>query len=77
MAEGGNTSVLMHLGWSGDEIHPGDKVTIVGNPSRDGSAAINWQSVTVAGGPVLAGGNGSFIFPALQARWQRFTAGQR
>jgi Family of unknown function (DUF6152) len=75
VAEGGNTGVLQHLGWTGDEVRPGDEITVVGNPSRDGSETVNWQSVTVAGGPVLAGGNGSFIFPALQARWRRYTAG--
>jgi Family of unknown function (DUF6152) len=76
MAEGGNTSALQHLGWTGGEISPGDEVTIVGNPSRDGSRTINWQTITVLGGRQLAGGNGSFIFPALQARWQRHTAAE-
>ena len=75
VAEGGNTSALQHLGWTGGEIRPGDEVTIVGNPSRDGSAAVNWQTVTVSGGPRLAGGNGSFIFPALEARWRQHTDG--
>lgn len=76
MAEGGNTSALQHLGWAGDEIDLGDEVTIVGNPSRDGSRTVNWQTITVLGGRQLAGGNGSFIFPALQARWQQHTANE-
>lgn len=75
MAEGGNTSALQHLGWTGEEINPGDEVTVVGNPSRDGSRTINWQTITVSGGRRLAGGNGSFIFPALEARWRQHTDG--
>jgi Family of unknown function (DUF6152) len=77
VAEGGNTSALQHLGWAGDEVKPGDTITIVGNPSRDGSQKINWQTITLSGGRRLAGGNGSFIFPALEARWRQHTASLR
>jgi hypothetical protein len=77
VAEGGNTSALQHLGWTGNEISPGDEITVLGNPSRDGSRTINWQTITVSGGRRLAGGNGSFIFPALEARWRRHTAQDR
>ncbi len=77
MAEGGDTSALSHLGWTGSEINPGDEITIVGNPSRDGSRTLNWQAITVSGGRQLAGGNGSFMFPALEARWRRYTANAR
>jgi Family of unknown function (DUF6152) len=77
MAEGGNTSALQHLGWTGHEIKAGDAITIVGNPSRDGSRTINWQTITLSGGRRLAGGNGSFIFPALEARWRQHTASLR
>jgi Family of unknown function (DUF6152) len=71
VAEGGNTGALRHLGWTGSELRLGDEVTVVGNPSRDGSRTINWQTIAIAGGPQLAGGNGSFIFPALEKRWRR------
>jgi Family of unknown function (DUF6152) len=77
MAEGGNTSALRHLGWTGDEIDVGDEITLVGNPSRLGTKTLNWQTITVPGGRQLAGGNGSFIFPALQARWRQHTADAR
>ena len=77
MAEGGNTSALRHLGWTGEEINVGDSITLVGNPSRLGSKTLNWQTITVPGGRRLAGGNGSFIFPALQARWRQHSVNAR
>lgn len=77
VAEGGNTSALRHLGWTGGELHAGDEITVVGNPSRDGSRTINWQTISIAGGRRLAGGNGSFIFPALEKRWRQHTARER
>ena len=55
VAEGGSRTVLVRKGWTGGEVKPGDKVTIVGNPSRDGSNAIHWQAVTLANGKQLWG----------------------
>ncbi|HVY65527.1 MAG TPA: DUF6152 family protein [Gammaproteobacteria bacterium] len=41
LAEGGSRTVLMHKGWTGKEVAPGDKVSVIGNPSRDGSKLVH------------------------------------
>jgi len=58
MAEGANAGVLRRLGWTGDELEAGDKITITGGPSRDGSRTLEWRVVTRADGTQLGGGNG-------------------
>jgi hypothetical protein len=35
LAEGGSRTQLMRAGWTGNEVKPGDKVTIRGQPPRD------------------------------------------
>lgn len=35
LAEGGSRTVLLRHGWTGNEVKPGDTVTIFGNPSRE------------------------------------------
>jgi hypothetical protein len=35
LAEGGSRTQLMRVGWTGEEVHPGDKVTVRGHPARD------------------------------------------
>jgi hypothetical protein len=37
LAEGGSKTQLMRVGWTGNEVKPGDKVTIRGHPPRDAS----------------------------------------
>lgn len=37
LAEGGSRTQLMRVGWTGEEVAPGDKVTVRGHPSRDPS----------------------------------------
>lgn len=61
MAEGGNPMMLRRLGWTGEEVKPGDRVRVTGAPSRDGSPMIEWQTITLPDGTELGGGNG---FPA-------------
>lgn len=61
MAEGGNPMMLRRLGWTGEEVKPGDRVRVTGAPSRDGSPMIEWQTITLLDGTELGGGNG---FPA-------------
>ena len=46
MAEGGGRNVLHRRGWTDETILPGTRLTIVGNPSRDGSNTIGWDSLT-------------------------------
>lgn len=46
MAEGGGRNVLFRRGWTDETILPGTRLTIVGNPSRDGSNTIGWDSLT-------------------------------
>jgi hypothetical protein len=55
MAEGGSRTVLISKGWTGEEVHPGDTVKIVGNPSRDGSKILHWQKLLLADGRELWG----------------------
>ena len=55
LAEGGSRTALIRKGWTGDEVKPGDSVRIVGNPSRDGSNAVHWQTVILADGKQLWG----------------------
>ena len=77
VAEGANAGALRRLGWNGRELRAGDQVSVVGNPAKDGSNRINWQTLTLSNDRLLGGGNGTFILPAVEARWQRWVASQR
>jgi hypothetical protein len=55
LAEGGSRTVLLRNGFKGDEVKPGDKVKIVGNPTRDGTNVVHWQKLILADGKVLWG----------------------
>jgi hypothetical protein len=55
MAEGGSRTVLLRNGWSGDEVKPGDRIKIIGNPSRDGSYVVHWQKLVLPSGKELWG----------------------
>ena len=61
MAEGDGASVLGRRGWTGDELKPGDRVKVTGNPSRNGSPKIEWQSIIRPDGSEILGGNGVVI----------------
>jgi len=58
MAEGDSFVNLRRLGWTSDQLKPGDRIQIVGHPSRNGSKLVEWTSIEVAGGAELGGGNG-------------------
>ena len=58
MAEGEAASVLRRQDWNNDTLKEGDVVTITGNPSRDGSAMVEWLGIAFADGRRLSGGNG-------------------
>ena len=53
MAEGGSRTVLVRKGWDGAEVKPGDVITIMGNPSRDGSHIIHVLYLTLPDGRKL------------------------
>ncbi len=55
MAEGGSRTVLISKGWTEDEVHAGDVVKVIGNPSRDGSKIIHWQTLVLPDGRKLWG----------------------
>ncbi|MFL2546821.1 MAG: DUF6152 family protein [Candidatus Rariloculaceae bacterium] len=50
MLEGGSRNVLTRRGWSEDTVTVGMEVMAVGNPSRDGSNSIGWDSLKTMDG---------------------------
>jgi len=50
LAEGGSRTQLLRVGWTGNEVAPGDKVTIRGHPSRDGSKLVHMEYLTLPDG---------------------------
>ena len=55
MAEGGSRNVYARAGVTAETIQPGMVITVVGNPSRDGSKSIGIKTlVTVGRSPDLA-----------------------
>jgi hypothetical protein len=55
LAEGGSRTVLVRKGWTGEEVKPGERITVVGNPARDGSNAIHWRAVIRSDGEQIWG----------------------
>ena len=58
MAEGDASVALRRSGWVPDQLKPGDRVRIVGNPSRNGTNTLSWDSITLADGSEIGGGDG-------------------
>jgi hypothetical protein len=52
-AEGPGPNRLGNHGWSKDSLKPGDQVTIVGNPNKDGSPTMRFVKVILANGQEL------------------------
>jgi len=50
LAEGGSRTQLLRVGWTGNEVVPGDKVTVRGHPSRDGSKLVHMMYLTLPDG---------------------------
>lgn len=55
LAEGGSRVVLIRKGWDGKEFAPGDSISIVGNPSRNGSPVIHLTTIILPDGRELFG----------------------
>jgi hypothetical protein len=55
--EGSSVSALVRRGWSSKSFHPGDKVTVVMNPMRDGTKAGSFLRATLPNGKVLSAGS--------------------
>ena len=58
MAEGANVIALRLHGWTGEEVKPGDRISVTGAPSRDGYPRIEWTEIILSNGTSLGGGNG-------------------
>lgn len=58
MAEGDSIINLRRAGWADDEFKPGDRVHILGRPSRNGSRLVEWTFITKSDGSEVGGGNG-------------------
>lgn len=57
LGEGNASSVLRRRDWTDETLKPGDAITISGSPARDGGNKIDWQSIVLADGTELRGGN--------------------
>lgn len=55
MAEGGSRTVLLRKGWDGTEVAPGDRVTVRGHPTRDGSNVVHLEYLVLPNGSELYG----------------------
>ena len=55
-AEMGNPHMLSSAGFSKDLLKPGDKVTIVGHPSRSGAPRVEFRNMTLSDGRTLTTG---------------------
>jgi len=58
MAEGDASVALRRSGWVPDQLKPGDRVHVVGNPSHNGSNTMSWDSITLDNGTEFGGGDG-------------------
>ena len=57
LGEGNASSVLRRRNWTDDSLKPGDEITITGSPARDGGNKLDWESIVLADGTELRGGN--------------------
>ena len=58
MAEGDSIITLRRAGWTDDQLKPGDRIRILGRPSRTGSNLVEWTFITLPNGTEVGGGNG-------------------
>jgi len=57
MAEGDASVALRRSGWVPDQLKPGDRVEIVGSRSRSGANMLGWDTIMLADGTSIGGGN--------------------
>ncbi|HTK36505.1 MAG TPA: DUF6152 family protein [Caulobacteraceae bacterium] len=55
--EGSSVNVLVRIGWGPHSFNPGDKITVVMNPMRDGSKAGSFLRATLENGKTLSAGS--------------------
>lgn len=55
MAEGGSRTVLLRRGWAEDDLKPGDRVVIHGNPTHTDSNIVHIENVTLPNGETRFG----------------------
>jgi hypothetical protein len=55
MAEGGSRTVLLRKGWDADVVSVGDRVTIRGHATRDGSLVVHMVNLILPDGTELYG----------------------
>ena len=58
MAEGDSIINLRRAGWTNDQLKPGDRIRILGRPSRHGLNLVEWTFITLPDGTEVGGGNG-------------------
>ena len=58
MAEGDSIINLRRAGWTDDQLKPGDRIRILGRPSRHGLNLVEWTFITLPDGTEVGGGNG-------------------
>jgi hypothetical protein len=58
MVEGDASVALRRSGWNADQLKPGDRVEITGNPSRSGANMLGWKTLKLADGIDIGGGSG-------------------
>jgi hypothetical protein len=58
MAEGDASVALRRSGWTADQLKPGDRIHIVGNPSHNGTNTMSWDAITFVDGTEIGGGDG-------------------
>jgi hypothetical protein len=56
--EGGAPGMMIRQGWKSSTLKPGDKVTLIMHPLKDGKPSGSLVSVTVPDGRVLGAGGG-------------------
>lgn len=53
----GSPNGLMRHGWTRNSLKPGDQVTVMGYPAKDGTKLVNARSVTLADGRKIFAGS--------------------
>ena len=63
-AHGHNVSYLSQIGWTKSTVKVGDKITMMGDASRDGSPKMFIRSIKLPTGKVIINGRGNIVSDA-------------